>query len=239
MILSNMRLKKYFNRQFLKLYLIDLIFFILTSGFIFLALFKISKYANFLKNFQPEQSLVQGYDIDPNVLNTYLTIASPIANKIMLFFYLTPIIILIAYILMQGLSWSRIKETRYKSFIARFLAVTLIFGLIILLAVIANLGIFSDVIIFIALYFMLLSYTLIKKNVLKDLKKAFVMGLKKFYPLFLIYLLWILASLIILFIYTLAEGFFSLPITIIALLVLIGLFVLFKRVLYDFIKKYD
>jgi len=233
-----MKIKNYFNKNYLKLYLIDVIYFILTFGFVFFALYKINQYTTILKTINSEQVLMQDY----KSLAATLNIAGPLANKILLLFFLIPIISFVLYTIFQGFSWSRLTGIKYKNYIWRFLLITIIYGLIIYvlayLLSIWSIGIVLDILFLIVIYILFVNYAATKKDFIKDCKKSFILSFRKFYHLFLIYILWIIFSLIVLFFYTIAKGFLSITISIIALLILIALFTLFKRIFCNFVIKH-
>ncbi len=198
----------------LKTMVIDFVALFLAFLFLILARTKMQSYMDKIQEFYPQiEALSQG---TPSIfqLNTLVGNVSPVMNKYMVFLYLTPTVLFLLFILSQGINWQlNFNKKIDKRYLFDFFLVSLPFLLVIgffginffsrlsnVLQGLLNgymlvdyLAITYFILILVIGYFYVMAIASLKK--VEDAKEGLIIGLKRFYPLFFIYLPFVIVSL--------------------------------------------
>jgi len=199
--------------------LIDFAALLLVFLFLILARFKMQTYMNTIQEFYPQiEILSQG---TPSVfqIGSLVQNLSPVVDKYLFFLYLTPVIIALLFILSQGINWQlnfnkKINKKYLIDFtiislpfllVTGFLGVKLFSRLADVLYSLLNGYLYVDYILIIYLvlvlvvsYFYIISIASLKK--LDNVKEGLLVALKRFYPLFFIYLPFVIINLALIFV---------------------------------------
>lgn len=207
--------------NFLKLkpIIIDFVTLLLSFLVLILARFKMQKYMTSIQEFYPQAELLSNGTPSMFQLSNLIKDISPAINKYLFFLYLVPVVIFVLFILSQGINWQlNFNKKINKKYLINFFFVSIPFLLVIgflgskLLSHLAEvlqgmmqgylivnyLLIVYFVLILVVGYFYIMGIAGLKK--LENVKEGLIIAVKRFWPLFFIYLPFFVVSLILFFV---------------------------------------